>query len=168
MVSGMNETPAPSTIRIGKANVGLIGFEAAMRKVLANQTLNEEEAVDRLFAAVSRENYIPPEAAPLYHVALRREYRRRLGKEVATAETLTIRVLGPGCVSCNRLTAMLLEALQRLQLAADMESIHDLDEIWRHGVTKTPALVINSRVKCAGRTPSPAEVEQWLREEASR
>jgi small redox-active disulfide protein 2 len=81
---------------------------------------------------------------------------------------LTIRVLGSGCVTCNKLSAMLFEALQKFGLAADMESVHDLDEIWRFGVTKTPALIINNTVKCAGRMPSPAEVEEWVKEECEK
>jgi hypothetical protein len=63
---------------------------------------------------------------------------------------------------------MLFESLQKFGLAADMESVHDLDEIWRFGVTKTPALIINGRVKCAGRMPSPTEVEEWVREEGEK
>jgi len=161
-----DDLPTPSTIRIGKANVGLIGLDQAMAKIIAANDLSEDAAVAAIFAAISRDNYVPAEAAPLYHEALRREYRRRLGQESSSAGILTIRVLGPGCVSCNKLTTMLIGALQRLNLAADMESVHDLDAIWRFGVIQTPALVINNRVKCAGRMPSPAEVEQWVREEA--
>lgn len=166
MAQSPDELPTPSTIRIGKAHVGLIGLEPAMAKVLATPALDEAAAVAVLFAAISRKNYVPPEASPLYQEALRREYRRRLGQESGPPTPLTIRVLGPGCVSCNKLTTMLIEALQRLQLAADMESVHDLDAIWRYGVTRTPALIINNTIKCAGRMPSPAEVEQWVREEA--
>ena len=99
---------------------------------------------------------------------MRAEYRRRQGIQDSAPEILTIRVLGSGCVTCNTLSAMLFEALQKFGLAADMESVHDLDEIWRFGVTKTPALIINSTVKCAGRMPSPAEVEEWVREESEK
>lgn len=159
------EIPAPSTIRVGKANVGLVGLDAAMNKAMADPALNEDEAVALLYRIVSRANYVPLNAEPLYQKALRREYRRRQGKETDAADVLTIRVLGSGCVSCNRLSTMLIEALQKLGLAADMESVKDLDAIWRFGVTRTPALLINNKIKCAGRMPSPAEVEQWIAEE---
>jgi hypothetical protein len=62
---------------------------------------------------------------------------------------------------------MVIEVLQKLQLAADMEQINDLDEIWRHGVINTPALVINGQIKSSGRHPSPTEVEEWIREAAA-
>lgn len=161
-----NDIPAPRTIRIGSASVGLIGLDPALNTALAEK-MEVEEAVEYLFAAVSRANYIPSGAGAMYRRALRAEYLRRLGRGETDAGVLTIRVLGSGCVTCNRLSTMLFEALQRFGLAADMESIHDPDEIGRHGVTRTPALIINGRIKCAGRMPSRAEVEEWLRDEAS-
>ena len=69
-------------------------------------------------------------------------------------------------MTCNRIKAMVIDVLQKLQLAADMEQIHDLDEIWRHGVINTPALIINGQLKVSGRHPSAAEVEEWIREAA--
>ncbi|HIJ89676.1 MAG: thioredoxin family protein [Desulfobulbaceae bacterium] len=161
------DIPAPRTIRIGAANVGLIGLDQALNKAL-NEEMPEEAAVDFLFTAITRENYVPVTAEPIYREALRTEYRRRQGIQDTAPEILTIRVLGSGCVTCNKLSAMLFEALQKFDLAADMESVHDLDEIWRFGVTKTPALIINGTVKCAGRMPSPAEVEEWTREESEK
>jgi hypothetical protein len=158
------DKPAPRTIRIGTANIGLIGLDQALHKALAGQ-LPEEEAIDFLFRAVAGENYVPAAAESIYREALRAEYRRRQGTQDANPKILTIRVLGSGCVTCNTLSAMLFAGLQKFNLAADMTSVHDLDEIWRFGVTKTPALVINGTVKCAGRMPSPAEVEEWVREE---
>lgn len=161
------DRPAPRTIRIGAANVGLIGLDQALNKALTGQ-MQEEEAVDFLFAAITRKNYVPLTAEPVYREALRAEYRRRQGIQGAEPGILTIRVLGSGCVTCNTLSAMLFEALQKFGLAADMESVHDLDEIWRFRVTKTPALIINGTVKCAGRMPSPAEVEEWVGEESEK
>jgi len=159
-----HDTPTPRTIRVGAANVGLIGLDQALGKALAG-IMEEEAAVDFLFDAVAGKNYVPLTAEPIYREALRAEYRRRQGIQGAESGILTIRVLGSGCVTCNTLSAMIFEALQKFGLAADMESVHDLDEIWRFGVTKTPALIINNTVQCAGRMPSPAEVEEWIREE---
>ncbi len=161
------DRPAPRTIRIGAANIGLIGLDQALSTALTGQ-MPEEKAVDFLFGAIAKENYVPATAEPAYREALRAEYRRRQGIQTVAPEILTIRVLGSGCVTCNTLSAMLYESLQKFGLAADMESVHDLDEIWRFGVTKTPALIINSTVKCAGRMPSPAEVEAWVREESEK
>jgi small redox-active disulfide protein 2 len=161
------DRPTPRTIRIGAANVGLLGLDQALNKALSS-VMEEEAAVDFLFAAIAQGNYVPREAETIYREALRGEYRRRQGIEPSVPGVLTIRVLGSGCVTCNKLSAMLFEALQKFGLAADMESVHDLDEIWRFGVTKTPALIINNTVKCAGRMPSPAEVEEWVKEECEK
>lgn len=158
------DIPAPRTIRVGTAKIGLLGFDQALNKALSAQ-MQEETAVDFLLAAIARENYIPATAEPLYREALHNEYRRRQGIGENDPATLTIQVSGSGCVTCNKLSAMLFEALQKFGLAADMESVHDPDEIGRLGITKTPALIINSRVKCAGRMPSLAEIEDWLKEE---
>lgn len=161
------DKPAPRTIRIGTANIGLVGLDQALSKALGEQ-MEEESALDFLFAAIARENYIPAMAEKLYRIALRNEYRRRQGMPGTESGSLTMRVLGSGCVTCNKLSAMLFESLQKFGLAADMEAVHDLDEIWRFGVTKTPALIINNTVKCAGRMPSRTEVEEWVGEESEK
>ncbi|MBI5556462.1 MAG: thioredoxin family protein [Deltaproteobacteria bacterium] len=150
-------------IKIGTASVGLIGLDQAMRQALARE-LAADEAVDFLYNAVSRENYIPATAADLYRKALGREYERARSGGGQSHQQLTIKILGPGCVSCNKLNTMIFDIMQRLDIAADIEQIHDLDEIWRHGVITTPALIINGRIKSSGRMPPPAEVEQWLLE----
>ncbi|MGV1098174.1 thioredoxin family protein [Thiovibrio sp. JS02] len=165
MQPGDNDIPPPRTIKVGAASVGLIGLDPALNRAISDQ-LPEEAAVDFLLQEVRRQNYIPASAEESYREALLSEYQRRLGRKTAGPGTLTIRVLGSGCVTCNKLSAMLFEALQKSNLAADMESVHDLDEIWRFGVTKTPALIINNRVKCAGRMPTLSEVEEWVRQEA--
>ena len=154
-------------ITIGRATVGLIGLEQAMQQAIS-RNMTAYEATDFLFNAVSRENYIPAAATNLYREALRREYQMAVSGGPQSPQQLTIKILGPGCVSCNKLNTMIFDIMQRLDIAADIEQIHDLDEIWRHGVITTPALIINGRIKCSGRIPPPAEVEQWLLEEAER
>jgi len=154
-------------IKIGRATVGLIGLEQAMQQAV-NRKMTADEATAFLFKAVSGENYIPAAATDLYRQALRREYQMAATGRPQSPQQLTIKILGPGCVSCNKLNTMIFDIMQRLDIAADIEQIHDLDEIWRHGVITTPALIINGRIKCSGRMPPPAEVEQWLQEEAER
>ena len=160
----MNDRPTQRAIKIGNATIGLIGFDVAINQILRETDLSEDMALERLFEAVRRENYIPTGTSELYREALRREIRRQRGEKVATGPELAIRILGPGCVSCNKLNTLVIEALQRLKIAADVEQVHELDEIWRYGVTQTPALIINDEVKSSGRMPSPFQVEEWLKE----
>lgn len=156
------DAPAERTLLIGAAKVGLLHLEPALTRVLTRTGLEEEEAVALLLTAVKEHNYVPATAEELYREALRREYRRRGGEQVEAQPGLTIRILGPGCVSCNRIHTRLIEILSRLQLAAEIDLVQDLDEIWRAGVVNTPALIINQQLKSSGRLPTPAEIESWL------
>jgi len=161
-----SDIPLQRTLRVGKATIGLIGLDVALHKILARGKSDEEAAVTELLAEISRHNYIPDSAREGYREALAREYRRLRQGKAAAASHLSIRILGPGCVSCNRLNTLIFDILQEMGIAADIEQIHDLDEIWRQGVTMTPALVINGQLKSSGRIPSRAKVEEWLREAA--
>ncbi len=150
-------------IKIGTSTIGLIGLDMALREVLARE-LPTEEAVDYLFDKISQLNYIPSSAHSTYREALERELGRLAAGQESSSEILDIKILGPGCVSCNKLNTMIFDIMARLGIAADIVQIHDHDEIWRHGVLATPALIINNQIKCAGKMPSPAEVEEFLTE----
>ncbi|WPD23911.1 MAG: MTH895/ArsE family thioredoxin-like protein [Candidatus Electrothrix scaldis] len=147
-------------IRIGTASIGLIGLDIALNTI-ARKEVNETEAVDFLFSEISRQNYIPPGNTEKYKEALLKAYRKHCN--ISTEEEgLVIRIFGTGCVTCNSLQILVIEILDRLKLAADIEQIHDPDEIGRAGVTMTPALMINGTLKSTGLMPTPAQVEQWI------
>ena len=151
------------TIRIGNATVGLLGLDIALVQ-LSGKDISEDEAVKFLYEQVCQKNYIPKQAIKPYREALRKEYRRYFNLEEPASQGLTIRVLGRPCVSCNKLKTMLIDILQEKSVAADIEDVQDLDEIWRYGVTKTPALIINGEIKSAGIQPPRFQVEQWIEE----
>jgi Thioredoxin domain len=158
------DAPQQKTIRIGNATVGLLGLDIALVQ-LSGKDISENDAVEFLYEQVSRKNYIPEQAVKPYKEALRREYRRYFNLEKSSAKgRLTIRVLGRPCVTCNKLKTILIDILQEKNIPADIEDVQDLDEIWRYGVTKTPALIINGEVKSAGIQPSRVQIEQWLQE----
>lgn len=148
-------------IKIGKATIGLIGLDQAMLKAL-EQKLTVNEATEFLYQTVSKNNYIPSAVTKQYKEALGKEYERARSGADIDHQQMTIKILGSGCVSCNKMNTMIFDIMQRLDMAADIEHIHDLDEIWRHGVINTPALIINGEIQCSGRMPTPAEIEQWL------
>lgn len=157
------DTPTQRMIRIGKTSIGLLGLDIAINKALAAE-LTVPPAVDLIFQAVKEQNYIPAAMVEKYREAIGREYRRLLGLDDNQDQGLSIRILGTGCISCNGLQTMVIDAMERAGIAADIEQIHDRDEIWRLGVTATPALMINGRVKIAGIKPTLAQVEGWIRE----
>jgi hypothetical protein len=158
------DAPASRFIRIGKASVGLIGLDIALYAA-ARQQLDEQAAADFLFTQIRGQNYIPPGCSEQYREALLAAYRKHCGTASSEEAGFVIRIFGTGCVSCNRLHTLLIELLARLGIAADVEQIYDPDEIGRHGVTRTSALMMNGTLKSAGILPSPALVEQWMREQ---
>ncbi len=157
------ETLTQKTIRIGSTTVGLLGLDMALVQ-LSGKDISEDEAVNFLYEEVSRKNYIPKQAEESYKVALRKEYRRYLNLDSSESQGITIRVLGRPCVTCNKLKVMLIDILQEKNVAADVEDIQDLDEIWRYGITKTPALIINGVIKSAGIQPPRVQLEKWIDE----
>ena len=156
-------TLTQKTIRIGNATVGLLGLEIALVQ-LAGKDISEDEAVNYLFEQVSKKNYIPKQAEEPYKEALLKEYRRYHNLDTSKDEGISIKVLGRPCVVCNKLKLTLIDILQEKNVAADIEDIQDLDEIWRYGVINTPTLIINGEVKSAGIQPPRVQLEKWIDE----
>jgi len=149
-------------IRIGKVSIGLIGLDQAINEA-ASQNLSEAEAMDFLYRQIKKKNYIPATMREQYRIALFKEYSRHLRGETGTGEALVIRIFGPGCVSCNGLQNLVIEVLADMELPADIEQIHDPDEIGRAGILQTPALMINGQLKSCGLLPTRAQIEEWIR-----
>ncbi len=100
-------------------------------------------------------NYILPAAQEEYRKAFLREFKKALGEKVAEEnQGLSIKVLGPGCSSCDRLGQTVMDVLAELGLLADVEHIRDVKEIAALGVLGVPALLINGEVKAVGTVPS--------------
>lgn len=154
----------PRTIKIGKLAVGLVGLDIALNRIRNNPEMTLGKAVEQVFAEVAARNYIPATAADAYQKAIENEITRLRGGGQKDDEELVFRILGPGCVSCNNLQKMVIEIMAGMGIAADVFQVHDPDEIGRFGVMLTPALVINGEVKCAGRLPTRAQIEMWIRE----
>lgn len=157
------DTATTRTIRIGKASIGLIGLDIALN-IAAEKQLAEDEAVEFLFAAVSRKNYIPAGAENNYRKALRQTYHLHLHPDEQQNEVPIIRIYGKICVSCDKLHDTVREILNAESLAADIEKIHDPDEIGRAGILITPALVINGKIMSSGTWPTHSQIEQWIKE----
>ena len=150
-------------LKVGKTSIGLIGLDQALQQA-SKAELATPEAISLIYQKVEQLNYIPEQAIADYKKAIGQEYQRRQSGTTAQDDQLKILVFGTGCVSCNQLEATIFDILAKMQLAADIVKIHELDEIWRHGVITPPALKINDDLVCHGKLPSPADIEQWLRE----
>lgn len=75
---------------------------------------------------------------------------------------LTIKILGPGCSNCKKLEAIAKQAAEKLGVQADYIKITDYAEITKYPVLSTPGLVINEKVVCSGRVPTPVEIITWI------
>ncbi len=159
------DTPTQRMLKIGKATIGLIGLDIAINKALAKE-IAVEDAANFLFQAIKGKNYIPAGMTDTYKAALEREYKRHLGLEQEVETDLIIRIFGTGCISCNSLRDAVIDAMMQANVAADILMIHEPDEIGRHGITATPALMINGEVKITGIHPTPVQLDKWLLEAA--
>ncbi|HOW85739.1 MAG TPA: thioredoxin family protein [Candidatus Aminicenantes bacterium] len=80
---------------------------------------------------------------------------------------MEIKVLGPGCPRCGEVQKRVADALAELRVPASVEKVTDIKMMMSYGILATPALVINGKVRCAGRIPSAAEITAWIREAAA-
>ena len=76
----------------------------------------------------------------------------------------TIKVLGPGCKNCQRLTHLTEQALAELDRPEQVEKITDYAQIAAYGVMSTPALVVDEQVLMAGRIPALSSLKAALGE----
>jgi small redox-active disulfide protein 2 len=73
-----------------------------------------------------------------------------------------IKVLGPGCASCEGLAADVKTLVEELGIECEIEKITDINQMLSFGVMLTPALVVDGEVKVAGKRPSMDELKGML------
>ena len=71
---------------------------------------------------------------------------------------MKIQVLGTGCAKCKQLTANAEKAVAELGLAVAVEKVEDIREIMKFSVMSTPALVVDGKVKSAGKVLGPQQI----------
>ena len=75
---------------------------------------------------------------------------------------MVIKILGPGCANCKKLEENVRQAVSELGIDAVIEKVTDFKDILSYGVMKTPALVVDEKVKVMGRIVSAEEVKKYL------
>ncbi len=75
---------------------------------------------------------------------------------------MVIKILGSGCCNCKKLEANVREAVKQLGIEATIEKVQDFKEIMAYGVMRTPALVVDEKVKVVGRVPSVEDIKKYL------
>jgi len=76
---------------------------------------------------------------------------------------MEIKVLGPGCAKCTEAEKVMAAAIAETGVTATIEKISDFQQIAKHGVFSTPAVVIDGQVKCVGKVPTKDEALKWLK-----
>jgi small redox-active disulfide protein 2 len=76
---------------------------------------------------------------------------------------MKIQVLGAGCAKCRQLTANTEKAVAELGLSVPVEKVEDPRQIAKLGVMTTPALVVDGKVRAAGKVLAPEAVKDLLR-----
>lgn len=78
---------------------------------------------------------------------------------------MEIKVLGPGCANCKKMYEMTDKAVAELGVDAKVDYITDMMGIMKY-VMSTPGLVVNGKVKHAGKPlPSLDKVKALIQEE---
>lgn len=75
---------------------------------------------------------------------------------------MNIKILGTGCVNCKKLEENTKKAIEELGIEASIEKVQDFKAILGYGVMKTPALVVDEKVKVMGRVPTSEEIKKYL------
>ncbi len=152
-------------ISLGRFRVGITGLKAAIEAAKSWRGRPEDEIVQALFARVKSRNYIPASAQEEYKRAFLREFKKTLGEKVMEDRIgLSIKILGPGCPSCDRLEQTVMAVLEELGLPGEVEHVRDVREIAASGVCGAPALLINGKVMAVGQVPAKGMLKKWLAE----
>ena len=81
---------------------------------------------------------------------------------------LQIKVVGPGCMNCDRLEAMCREVVKEDGLEATIIKVTDIKTFADLGIFMTPGLIINDQVISSGKLPGKALLRQWISEAAGK
>lgn len=76
---------------------------------------------------------------------------------------MDIKIIGSGCPDCSRLYENTLQALDELQLEAEVTKVGDLMEIVRLGVLSAPSLMVDGKLLVAGKVAGKKEIVKLLK-----
>jgi small redox-active disulfide protein 2 len=73
-----------------------------------------------------------------------------------------IEIIGGGCPKCEKMLANSKEAVKLLNVEAEIVPVFDKMAGIQRGLSDTPALIIDGKVKCMGRVAEIEEIKKWL------
>ncbi|MCK5215395.1 MAG: TM0996/MTH895 family glutaredoxin-like protein [Candidatus Omnitrophica bacterium] len=75
---------------------------------------------------------------------------------------MKIEVLGMGCPKCKVLYDNAQFAVKEAGIEAVVVKVEDMDKITDYGVMTTPALVVDGKVKAAGKVSTVDEIKKFI------
>ena len=79
-------------------------------------------------------------------------------------ENMKIEILGTGCSKCKKTKESIERVLKETGVEAEVVKVEDFETILNYGVMVTPAVVIDGKVKLAGKVPDEKDVRKWITE----
>ena len=155
-------------VLVGNTQVGLTGLKEIFEELKSQREKPEPFLKETLMEKAGKKNYIPNSVKQEYEKALFREFKKFLGEKVEEEERggfLEVAILGPGCYSCNKLEQDVMAVLSETGIQASLNHISDPRLMAQYGILLTPAMIINGKVKSAGRIPGKSMIKKWLEEE---
>jgi small redox-active disulfide protein 2 len=73
-----------------------------------------------------------------------------------------IQILGTGCPKCKQLYDCAQQAVKEMATECEIEKVTQINDIMKFGVMVTPALVVDGKVKSAGKVLSLAEMKTFI------
>jgi small redox-active disulfide protein 2 len=74
-----------------------------------------------------------------------------------------IQILGTGCPKCKKLAELAETAAKELGIEYELQKVTKISDIMKFGVMITPALVVDGKVKVAGKVPTIEQLKEMLK-----
>lgn len=78
---------------------------------------------------------------------------------------MVVKILGSGCANCKKLQAITEETIKEMGVSVEVQKVEDIKKIMSYGVMRTPAIVVNEKVKAFGRIPGKDEIKKYVQDE---
>ena len=78
---------------------------------------------------------------------------------------MEIKILGTGCSNCKKLEANVREAIANFEEDIKVTKVENIQDIMKYGVMRTPAVVIDEKVKAYGNVSTVADIKKFIEEE---
>jgi len=86
-----------------------------------------------------------------------------LAKNERLNKVKKIQILGTGCPKCKKLAECAEQAAKELGIEYELEKVTKIADIMKFGVMVTPALVVDGKVKVAGKVPAIEELKEMIK-----